>query len=391
MTLNAVGFKQTAFFVVCSVAILAVHAGYAQVPVIDGVRENIQQQTKNWYSRYIEDMRKLKGGSGGVTDSFAPGQGSGSPDACSDIGMGGDSSVTGNSNVPQSRQDVAGLVKRIAQEEGIDPNFALAIAQQESRFNQNSRSPVGAIGVMQLMPGTAHELDVNPYNTESNIRGGVRYLKQNLNKFGGRMDLTAAAYNAGPNRQSLREGRIPDIPETQDYVGRVWANYNSFKAGNGNLGPSGSETPQIVSGNGYGGCGEQLKKAWDRNTEAQQARAQIINDLVKKSLEANQKYNQASLEGVRSMSNRVKGADSNNQNPGFGAMTPLEIQCPSGVLNLGSTRCYFMPTVMSNDQVREWLAQLQRQAQASNGVATFDVQEGNTGGLVTIVETRPQG
>ena len=91
------------------------------------------------------------------------------------------------------------------------------------------------------------------------------------------------------------------------------------------------------------------------------------------------------------MSNSIKGADSSNQNPGFGAMTPLEIQCPSGVLNLGSTRCYSMPTVMSNDQVREWLAQLQRQAQANNGVATFDVRHGDTGGLVAIVETRPQG
>ncbi|WP_157929561.1 lytic transglycosylase domain-containing protein [Phyllobacterium zundukense] len=367
------------------------HTTYAQVPVIDGSRENTQQQTKNWYTRYTQDMRKLKSGSGGVTDSFVPGQESGSPDACSDAGMGGVSSVTGNSNVPQSRQEVADMVKRIAQEEGVDPHFALAIAQQESRFNQNARSPVGAIGVMQLMPGTAQELGVNPYDTEGNIRGGVRYLKQNVNKFGGRMDLTAAAYNAGPNRQSLREGRVPNIPETQDYVRKVSANYNSFKAKNGDLGPSGSETPQTVSGNGYGGCGEQLKKAWDRNTEAQQARAQVINDLVKKSLEANQKYNQASLEGVRSMSNSIKGADSSNQNPGFGAMTPLEIQCPPGVLNLGSTRCYSMPTVMSKDQVREWLAQLQRQAQASNGVATFDVQEGNTGGLVTIVETRPQG
>ena len=389
--MNAVDFKQTASIVVCCVAILAARASYAQVPVIDGVRANIQQQTRNWYTRYTEDMRKLKGGSGAVTDSFAPGQGSGSPDACSDAGMGGGSSVTGNSNVPQSRQEVASMVKRIAQEEGVDPNFTLAIAQQESRFNQNARSPVGAIGVMQLMPGTAQELGVNPYNAEGNIRGGVRYLKQNLNKFGGRMDLTAAAYNAGPNRQSLREGRIPNIPETQDYVRKVSANYNSFKARNGDLGPRGSETPQTVSGNGYGGCGEQLKKAWDRNTEAQQARGQVINDLVKKSLEANQKYNQASLEGVRSMSNSVKGADSSNQNPGFGAMTPLEIQCPSGVLNLGSTRCYSMPTVMTNDQVRQWLAQLQRQAQANNGVATFDVQDGDTGGLVAIVETRPQG
>lgn len=389
--MNEPRLNQAPYIVVCAVAIFAAQASHAQVAVFDGGRENIQQQTKNWYNRYIEDMRQFKGGSGGVTDSFAPGQGPGSPDGCFDTGMGSDSSVNSNLNVPQSHQHVANTVARIAQEEGVDANFALAIAQQESRFNQNARSPVGAIGVMQLMSDTAHELGVNPYDIEGNIRGGLRYLKQNLHNFGGRMDLTAAAYNAGPNRQSLREGRIPDIAETQDYVRKVSANARFFKAKNGNLQGSAPETLLPVSGNGYGGCGEQLKKAWDRNTQVQQARAQAMNDLVKKSLEAYQKYNQASREGVRSMSTSVKGVNRGDQNPGFGAMAPVEFQCPPGVLNLGSTRCYAMPTVMTNGQVRQWLAQLQRQAQASSGVATFDVRESETGGLVTIVEIRPQG
>lgn len=73
---------------------------------------------------------------------------------------------------------------------------------------------------MQLMPGTAAGLGVNPYDLRDNIRGGVKYIKQLQGMFGNRYDLIAAGYNAGPYRQSLQNGRIPDIPETQDYVKR---------------------------------------------------------------------------------------------------------------------------------------------------------------------------
>jgi hypothetical protein len=361
----------------------------AQVPVIDGNRLDIEKDTHGTVSKNQEDTRKLKGGSGGVTDSVAPGQGSGAPDACTDAGMGG--SATKTAELPKNRQQIADMVERIAREEGVDPNQAMAIAMQESRFNQNALSPVGARGVMQLMPETAAELGVNPYNIEQNIRGGVRYLRGLLDTFGGRFDLAAAGYNAGPNRASLRAGRIPNIAETIDYVQKTAAYFDKFRQHFGNRDPA----PDTVSdaSNGFGGCGEQLKKAFDRDTEMQVKRGQVINDLVKKALQLNGLQQQAMLEGLRGMSESIRGNDAGEREADWanGVMRPIEVQCPSSVLNLGSTQCFAVPATLTSDRVREWLGQLQEQARAQRGVATFDVTQDATGGLIAIVETRPQG
>lgn len=191
---------------------------FAQVPVIDNARRKIQQATENWYKTYQSDTQALKGASGGTTDSVAPGQGSGAPADCSADGMAGETTPASPSKRTHSQQEVARMVADEAIRQGVDPNFALAIAEQESRFRQSARSPVGATGVMQLMPGTAAGLGVNPYDLRDNIRGGVKYIKQLQGMFGNRYDLIAAGYNAGPYRQSLQNGRIPNIPETQDYV-----------------------------------------------------------------------------------------------------------------------------------------------------------------------------
>ena len=75
---------------------------------------------------------------------------------------------------------IAGLVRRIAREEGVDENQFLALVYQESRFNPCAKSGAGAIGLAQLMPGTAGDLGVDPYNIEQNLRGGARYYKQQL-------------------------------------------------------------------------------------------------------------------------------------------------------------------------------------------------------------------
>ena len=115
---------------------------------------------------------------------------------------------------------VEDLIMQTAVEQGVDPQLVRAIATAESNMNQDEISPVGAIGVMQLMPETAQALGVNPYDVNENVLGGTIYLKQMLDTFDGNVPLAVAAYNAGPNAVK-RYGGIPPYAETQNYVGRV--------------------------------------------------------------------------------------------------------------------------------------------------------------------------
>jgi hypothetical protein len=115
---------------------------------------------------------------------------------------------------------IAGLVRRVAREEGIDENQFLALVYQESRFNPCAKSGAGAVGLAQLMPGTAADLGVDPYDIEQNLRGGARYFKQQLRRFDGNVSLALAAYNSGSgNVESY--GGIPPFRETQDYVRNI--------------------------------------------------------------------------------------------------------------------------------------------------------------------------
>jgi soluble lytic murein transglycosylase-like protein len=96
-----------------------------------------------------------------------------------------------------------------------------AVAWQESRYNNNARSPVGAIGIMQLMPSTARGLGiVDPTDVGQNIAGGAAYLRSQLDRFGNNVPLALAAYNAGPGAVH-RYGGIPPYRETQNYVRRI--------------------------------------------------------------------------------------------------------------------------------------------------------------------------
>jgi hypothetical protein len=109
-------------------------------------------------------------------------------------------------------------IRRIAQEEGADPDLAVRVAKQESGFRQDATSRAGARGIMQLMPETARELGVDINDPMQNIRGGTRYLARQQRAFGS-PELALAAYNAGPGRvrEFLRTGR--ELPrETQNYV-----------------------------------------------------------------------------------------------------------------------------------------------------------------------------
>ncbi len=119
---------------------------------------------------------------------------------------------------------VEDLITQAAYAYGVDPELVKAIAIAESDMNQDEVSPVGAIGVMQLMPETAAGLGVDPYDTNENIAGGTKYLKQMLDTFDGDVPLAVAAYNAGPGAVK-KYGGIPPYFETQNYVGRVMDMY----------------------------------------------------------------------------------------------------------------------------------------------------------------------
>jgi soluble lytic murein transglycosylase len=103
----------------------------------------------------------------------------------------------------------------------LSPALVHAVIRAESAYDSNAVSSKGAMGLMQLMPGTASLLKVsNPFDPEENISGGVRYLRHLLDRFGGNLELALAAYNAGESRV-LRDNQIPRISETQQYVRKV--------------------------------------------------------------------------------------------------------------------------------------------------------------------------
>ena len=108
---------------------------------------------------------------------------------------------------------------RIAEQEGIDPDLFLRLVQQESSFRPSAVSPAGAIGLAQLMPGTARDLGVDPSDPIQNLTGGARYLRQQMDTFQD-PQLALAAYNAGPGNVR-KYGGIPPFQETQNYVSRV--------------------------------------------------------------------------------------------------------------------------------------------------------------------------
>lgn len=124
------------------------------------------------------------------------------------------------------KTDYDAVIKKASETYGIPEKMIKAVIQQESGFNPNVSSHVGASGLMQLMPATARSLGVTDiYDPAQNIMAGTKYLKQMLNQFG---DYTTmlAAYNAGPGNVS-KYGGIPPFNETQNYVKKVMANYQA--------------------------------------------------------------------------------------------------------------------------------------------------------------------
>ena len=122
---------------------------------------------------------------------------------------------------PSSRKKIDQIIEKASKAYNVPQNIIRGIIRAESGFNERAVSKAGAMGLMQLMPGTAKELGVtNPFDVEQNIEGGVKYLRKMLDRFDGNLIHALAAYNAGPGAVT-KHGGVPPYKETRNYVKRV--------------------------------------------------------------------------------------------------------------------------------------------------------------------------
>ena len=122
---------------------------------------------------------------------------------------------------PHKKRGYDHIIRRNSEKYNIEPAIIKAVITAESNWNPEAVSHKGAIGLMQLMPSTAKDMQVsNPFDPEDNIEGGTKYLRHLLNRFNGDLDLALAAYNAGPAKVE-KSGGIPAIGETNKFVRSV--------------------------------------------------------------------------------------------------------------------------------------------------------------------------
>lgn len=139
------------------------------------------------------------------------------------------------------------IIKQAAAQHGVSEGLIKAVMHTESGFNTNARSPVGAQGLMQLMPATARRFNVsNAYDPHQNIMAGARYLSWLLKRFNGNTSLALAGYNAGEGNVA-KYGGIPPFRETQDYVRRVTSRYSNLYSSGLNVASSASNSDSASS------------------------------------------------------------------------------------------------------------------------------------------------
>ena len=133
------------------------------------------------------------------------------------------------------------LAREAARKAGVPEDLFLSLIEQESEFDPTSVSPKGAMGLAQLMPDTAKELGVDPRDIKQNLAGGARYLSQMMSRFPD-LNMALAAYNAGPTRVA-KLGRVPNFPETQNYIKSVLGRLPDGRPANYPLSPNMTPRP----------------------------------------------------------------------------------------------------------------------------------------------------
>jgi soluble lytic murein transglycosylase-like protein len=137
---------------------------------------------------------------------------------------------TGSMELRKRRDALEPMILDVARRVGIEAALVRAIAHVESRFNADARSPAGAEGVMQLMPGTARRYGVtNRRDPFQNLEAGARYFKDLLAQYGGNVALALAAYNSGESNVERHARRVPPFRETMLYVPEVLTQYQTYR------------------------------------------------------------------------------------------------------------------------------------------------------------------
>jgi soluble lytic murein transglycosylase len=123
------------------------------------------------------------------------------------------------------------IIRNASEKFSLEPSFVKAVIKAESGFDHKAVSKKGAQGLMQLMPGTADEMEVDdPYNPAQNIFGGSRYLSKLMERYDNKLDHVLAAYNAGPEKVDQYKG-VPPYKETKTFIKRVLSYYEEYKKG----------------------------------------------------------------------------------------------------------------------------------------------------------------
>ena len=147
-----------------------------------------------------------------------------------------------------SRNSYDSYIRASAQRHGVDPGLIKAMMHSESAFNPNARSPVGAQGLMQLMPATARRFKVsNPWSPADNIEGSAKYIAWLMKRFNNNVEFAVAGYNAGEGNVDKYNG-IPPFKETRNYVKNVMSRYHSlYKNDSGLSGSTMNASNQIAN------------------------------------------------------------------------------------------------------------------------------------------------